>query len=79
MLKMKDHLASWRHSADSTTNARRSKVIDRRIRDAFFLKAKNHARAREKFEGAADACRGNLKFKSGRAGKVFSGGAHRGR
>jgi hypothetical protein len=30
---MKDHLASWRHSADTTTNERRSKVIDGRIHD----------------------------------------------
>jgi hypothetical protein len=31
---MKDQLASWRHSADTATIERRSKVIDGRIHDA---------------------------------------------
>ena len=31
---MKDQLASWRHSAETATNERRSKVIDGRIHDA---------------------------------------------
>jgi hypothetical protein len=31
--KRKDHLASWRHSADTATIARRSKVIAGHIRD----------------------------------------------
>jgi hypothetical protein len=33
---MKDCLPSWRHSADTGANARRSKVIGRRIYDAKF-------------------------------------------
>ena len=34
MRTVKDHLASWRHSADTATIERRSKVIDGRIHDA---------------------------------------------
>jgi hypothetical protein len=43
---MKDHLASWRQSADMTTIERRSKVIDRRIHDARRAKKRQTGRAR---------------------------------
>jgi len=33
MREMKNYLPSWRHSADTGANARRSKVIDGRIYD----------------------------------------------
>jgi hypothetical protein len=34
MRRLKDHLRSWRHSADTATNARGSKVIGGRLYDA---------------------------------------------
>jgi hypothetical protein len=36
MRNVKIHLASWRHSADTGANARRSKVIGGRFYDACF-------------------------------------------
>jgi len=45
---MKDRLASWRHSAETATIERRSKVIDGRIHDARRAeKEANETRARE--------------------------------
>ena len=52
---MKDHLASWRHSADSATNAHGSKVIGGRIRDVRFAKKHETARARGKIMKALSA------------------------
>jgi hypothetical protein len=48
---MKDQLASWRHSAETATIERRSKVIDGRIRDvrhAEKRRMKPRARSRQK-------------------------------
>src|SRR5215207_5366738 len=45
--RMKDHRASWRHSADTATNERLSKVIDRRIRDARRAEKRRKRRARK--------------------------------
>jgi len=42
---MKDHLASWRQSADMATIERRSKVIDGRIHDARRTKKRQTGRA----------------------------------
>ena len=47
MRTVKDHLASWRHSADTATIERRSKVIDRRIHDARRAKKWRMRRARK--------------------------------
>jgi hypothetical protein len=42
---LKDHLRSWRHSAETATNARGSKVIDGRLYDARRILAANLSRA----------------------------------
>jgi hypothetical protein len=48
MRKMKDCLASWHHSAHTAANARSSKVIDRRIRDARCVASAKISSTREK-------------------------------
>jgi hypothetical protein len=48
MRNMKNYLASWRHSAQTAANARSSKVIDGRIRDARFVSSAGVASARAK-------------------------------
>ena len=45
---MKDQLASWRHSADTATIERRSKVIGGRIHDARRTEKRRIRRARKK-------------------------------
>jgi hypothetical protein len=44
MRKMKNYLPSWRHSADTATNARRSKVIGGRFYDDTFRDVLSHMR-----------------------------------
>jgi len=47
-LKVNDHLASWRHSADTATIARRSKVIDGHIRDVCLCRKLEVMHAKER-------------------------------
>jgi hypothetical protein len=49
---IKDHLASWRHSAHTATNERRSKVIDGRIHDARRAEKRRTGYARNKHVAA---------------------------
>jgi len=48
MREMKNCLASWHHSAHTAANARSSKVIDRRIRDARCVLIARTVSTREK-------------------------------
>ena len=52
---MKDQLASWRHSADTATIERRSKVIDGRIHDA--RRAEKWRMKRTRKQGYRSPCR----------------------
>jgi hypothetical protein len=75
---MKDQLASWRHSADTATNERRSKVIDGRIHDARRAEKRRIRRAQNKDIAAlVGARRATSEGRLSRAG-ILLGRAHTG-
>ena len=70
---MKDRLASWRHSAETATIERRSKVIDGRIHDARSAEKRPMKSAQGKEIAAViGACRANQKGRLATAGILLS-------
>jgi len=77
---MKDQLASWRHSAETATIERRSKVIDGRIHDTHRAE-KSSMKPMQGKEIAAviGACRANQKGRLATAGILLSHATSNGR
>jgi uncharacterized protein HemY len=77
---MQDRLASWRHSAETATIERRSKVIDGRIHDARRAEKRPMKPTQGKEIAAViGACRANQKGRLARAGILLSRATSNGR